>query len=84
MTARQEVLQRIDDLGLELDDYGERDEFLATISAPPGVTFVASGCHVLAFGFLSDRPAGWRAALDDLQHGVEPCDQQPCDVCEGV
>ena len=82
MTPRQAVLAAVEQVGGEFGDWSGPGEFRADAWTPPGLVWVASGCHVVAWEFYSDRPAGWRAALDDVRAGVRPCDQTPCDVCD--
>ena len=82
MSDRAAVLEVVAREALDLEDHGTRTELRASVWSPPGRRFVASGCHVLSYDYLSDRPAGWSAMLEDLLAGLEPCDAHPCDTCD--
>lgn len=82
MTPKQEALTLISQYGAELQDLS-RDRFGLDVNVwlPAGLVWEASACHVISVCFYTDRPAGWRALLQDLRAGVTPCCQSDCETC---
>ena len=81
-TARPEALALIAAYGAELIDMSTgRDQLVANVDSPAGKVWQASGCHLIAVGYLTDRPAGWRHLLEDLRAGLDDCTTTDCEYC---
>ena len=81
-TVRARALAAIAEHGAELFDDSGPGELIGSVWLPAGLVWRATGCHVIALGFRTDRAAGWAYLLDDLHRGVEPCRQPGCETCE--
>lgn len=72
----------MEELGATITEYGDpRTELLGNIDAPPGKLWYSNGCHSIALGFKTNRPAGWLAAIQDMEGGLVDCDEPECEVC---
>lgn len=81
-TPRKQALALIEQYGAELlIDQSGPHELWGSVWSPAGSVFVATGCHVIALGFRTNRPAGWKALCDDLRYGIEACAAVDCDTC---
>lgn len=80
-TARQEALALIAAYGAQLIDMSGPGQLIANVDSPAGRVWQATGCHLIAVGYLTDRPAGWRSLLQDLRRGVDACTDPGCDYC---
>lgn len=78
----KKVLAAIEAAGGEFEDWGGRTELRGCAALPAGTVWEATGAHTIAVHYYSDRPAGWRTLLQDVQQGTRPCDLQQCDICE--
>lgn len=81
MTARADALRLIEEAGGTFEEWGDSRELRGSADLDSAV-WKATGTHSLAVEFYSDRPAGWRALLEDVQKGTEPCTDDLCDWCE--
>ncbi len=82
-TPQQEALTIIDKLGADFQETGNgRTDLKGDAWSPTGRVWAATGCHTLAINFHTNRPAAWKALLDDLKLGTEPCTTEDCEGCE--
>jgi hypothetical protein len=80
-TPRQRCLRLIEEYGGDFQEW-DSDGLEGDVWSPKGVVWAATDCHTIAVSFYTDRPAGWKALLEDLEQGVVPCEQPDCDTCE--
>jgi hypothetical protein len=65
-----------------LDEHdGGPGELHASVWSPSGRVWRATNCHLVAIGYRTDRTAGWRALVADLEKGLDLCTDPKCDVC---
>jgi hypothetical protein len=82
MTARQQVLVLIAQLGADWQENDVDGGLDGDAWLPTGTVWIATGGHSLVVSYMSDRPAAWKALLADMQQGTEPCVLISCDTCE--
>jgi len=71
--------------GFKVNAGGQWEEL--TAAAPEGQVWKATGTHeVVCAGSRGQKigPDFWEAILSDISQGFEPCENKPCDWCEGV
>lgn len=73
-----------EELGAEIE-YDRENGHLAAFS-PAGKKFVASDCHSCCHDFERGPWANEMidALIEDLEDGLEECDQTDCDICGEV
>lgn len=81
-TARQEVLSLAAAAGADLE-VEDGPGLHASVWAPAGVNWKATGGHSVSVHYFTDRPAGWADLAADLRLGTEPCTDPECDTCNG-
>jgi hypothetical protein len=81
MNDRTKVIQICKAMGVMLLDCGD----CLSVDAPAGQKFRCVGVHsrTIGFGPEEDHTKGeaWSALLDDLEHGLEACEDADCDSC---
>lgn len=80
-TPRQKALRLIKEYGGDFNEW-DSDGLEGDIWSPKGLVWSATDTHCLVISFYTDRPAGWKALLEDLELGVEPCTTPDCEGCE--
>ena len=83
-TPKQQAERILEEVGADVLDMSNHGQLVLSCWTPVGVAWKATGCHNLAIHFYDDRPAGWRALLEDLKAGTEPCTNDSCDTCDGL
>jgi hypothetical protein len=81
-TPRQEVLRRAQAIGVDVLDNSPRGGLDVNLWTPPGIVWRATGGHSLTVCFYTNRAAGWRVLLEDVQLGTDPCGDPDCETCE--
>jgi len=79
VTPRQTAMSLLARYGAT-DDFIDNGTYLDAWS-PRGTVWGASGNHSLVVAG-TDRAEMWRALVQDLRHGVEPCETVDCEGCE--
>lgn len=81
-------------LNVEVDDETDDSYVSIFLYTPKGWRFKATECHTAASSFSRCQPGeianqyagtkanGWGCALDDLEYGIEECDNPNCGYCE--
>lgn len=69
-------------LGATFEEYDSYQGLKGTVCSPPFKIWYATSCHSIAVNFFTDRPAGWRAVLEDAGKGLIDCDDPDCEMCE--
>lgn len=77
----RKVLEAIEAVGGEFDEFGSRTELIGNAELPAGTVWQATDCHIIHVHFYSDRPAGWKALGRDVAQGTRPCTDNECDTC---
>lgn len=81
-------------LGVSVDDETDDSYISIFLYTPKGLRFKATECHTAATSFTraqpgepsnewqGKKPEGWGLAMEDLEFGVEECDNPNCGYCE--
>lgn len=82
--AKRQALKEARTLGvdIEFDCVGIHEEIRG--EAPAGYVFIASGTHGIVaaqYRGLHAYEGLWESILIDLNAGIEPCDNDDCEVC---
>lgn len=81
MSNRKKVIQICKAMGVMLLDCGDS----ISVDAPVGQKFRCVGVHsrTICFGPTEGhtKTEAWEALLDDLEHGLEDCEDVECDSC---
>jgi len=80
--SKARALRLIAEAGGDWDEWGESTgELLGNVDAPAGMVWRSTGCHTIAVGYSTDRAAGWRFIIAEVEQGTEPCDDPECEAC---
>lgn len=81
-------------LNVEISDECDSDYICIFLYTPKGFRFKATDCHTAATSFSRLQPGsppndyegtkadGWGHVMEDLEYGVEECDNENCGYCE--
>lgn len=81
-------------LNVEVENESDDSYIRIVLTTPKGLRFKATNCHsaVSTFDrafpgdpiteFAAKMPQGWGCAMEDLEFGVEECDNPNCGYCE--
>jgi hypothetical protein len=81
MTPRQQVLAAVRKVDGCLYVEPAPGQLIGSAHTGPGLAWKATDCHTLAVNWMTDRPAGWRSLLADIELGTEPCTEPDCEQC---
>jgi hypothetical protein len=80
--TRRAFVDRCEKLGIMWKDDGGTLE----IDAPAGFVIANTGTHWLGIRYEGGRwlkGEAYAAMMEDMAGGIEKCDEEDCDVCEG-
>jgi hypothetical protein len=81
-------------LNVTVDDETDDRYVQIFLYTPKGMRFKSTNCHTAATSFTyaqpgepadqwaGKKPHGWGCCMDDLEFGVEECDNPNCGYCE--
>jgi hypothetical protein len=94
-TATKAQVERLaKKLNVEVDNESDDSYISIFLYTPKGTRFKATECHTAATSFsralpgepsnewAGKMPEGWGACMNDLEYGVEECDNENCGYCE--
>ncbi len=83
MKAKAQKLAR--SLGAKVECGPSGDWYSIIIDTPQGKVWSANGCHGIYGGcYLGNKDwqkEAWIEALEEMQYGIEPCENKECDTC---
>lgn len=92
--TKAQVAALAEKLNVEVSDETDSDYVQIMLYTPKGLRFRATECHTAATSFSrlqpGDRPNpyegtkadGWGHCMEDMEFGVEECDNPNCGYCE--
>ena len=81
-------------LGVEISDECTSEDICIALYTKKGTRFIATDCHtaITAFprlqrgwppnSYEGTKADGWGHVMEDLEYGVEECDNENCGYCE--
>jgi hypothetical protein len=94
-TATKAQVERLaKKLNVTIDDLSDDMYISIFLYTPKGFRFKATECHTAASSFsraqpgepsnewAGKKPEGWGACMEDLEFGIEECDNPNCGYCE--
>lgn len=88
MVTRKQVPTQIKKMGCTVDEENQDDDVLV-IDAPKGKVFACMNSHCLLQPLVDEfnpkpRSEAYAAIIEDLNYGLEDCDDPECDICHPV
>jgi hypothetical protein len=93
-TATKAQVERLaKKLNVSVEDETDREYVCIFMYTPKGFRFKATECHTAASSFsraqpgepsnewAGKKPEGWGACMEDLEFGIEECDNPNCGYC---
>ncbi len=86
--TRQNVIARANELGCTITHLGVTVSgrmWEGLVDAPKGKVFASNGCHFVTVSVFCGKGAAeavYKAILDDMEMGLETCEDPDCEYCK--